>query len=106
MPATDDLLPPDLIAEAKAMWNSQFWTRVMRYLRHRRDALLSAVPGPATERELWKREGQVEELNRMLRGDSFLSEVMRDAQRRLGPETPDEDWQPAWMGLTRGEPVN
>jgi hypothetical protein len=100
----DELLAPDLVAQAKAMWGSEFWTRVSRYLRARREAIFSAVPGPATEREVWKREGQIEELNRMLRGDAFLAEVLRDAQtRRLGNEAPDEDVMPLWM---HGEVVN
>jgi hypothetical protein len=102
---TDELLPSDLVAEAKAMWGTTFWQRMTKYLRARRDTLMSVVNPPADTRAMWIREGAVAELNRMLRGDAFLAEVIAQAQQRAAAAEPEEEATPtpAWMGLRRGD---
>ena len=105
---SEELLPADLVAEAKAMWNTTFWQRMLTYLRERREALQGFVDVPLTDREVWIRMGAVTELNRMLRGDAFLLDVIRGAQTR---QTAEPDAEPApspsWMaGLARGDVLN
>ncbi len=49
----EELLPADLVAQAQAMWRSEFWQRIARYVRARRDELVARRAAvDATEKQL------------------------------------------------------
>ena len=98
MPETD-LLAPDLVAQARAMWQTAMWQQIVRYLRERRETLLGFADPVADMNALWVREGQLVELNRLLRGDAFLAEVIRAAQARRAAGTVEDEMPdvPPWM---------
>ena len=73
---------------AREMAGSVFWQRYTAYLLERREYLHGQTP--TTIEAVWRREGQLEQINRELKGEGFMVEVIRASEVRRQKEAAGE----------------